>query len=399
MIYFDNAATSWPKPPTVAAAVQEQLTSAGGNPGRSGHRLSIAAARVVEETREALARLFHAADPGRFAFTPNATHALNVALYGLLRPGDRVVTTSMEHNSVMRPLRHLETRGVCVVVIPCSPDGSIELDRMDEALHPGARLLVATHASNVTGTILPVPDLAVLARAHGARFLVDAAQTAGTVLIDVETLGIDMLAFAGHKGLLGPTGTGGLYVRDDVALPPLVRGGTGSDSALEVQPEFMPDALESGTLNVAGIAGLGASVRFLMETGVEAVQTHERELATRFIDGARAIPGVTVYGPGDPTARCGIVSFNVEGVSPSEVGLLLDETFGVMARTGLHCAPSAHRTIGTFPGGTVRFGFGWFNTAAEVDTAIEAVRQIAAWSETGQTPVFSVPPGLAGPDQ
>lgn len=390
MIYLDNAATSWPKPPAVAAAVQEQLTSAGGNPGRSGHRFAVAAARIVEEAREALALLIHAGDPSRIAFAHNATHALNVALYGLLRPGDRVVTTSVEHNSVMRPLRHLETIGVQIEVVPCEPDGSLDLRKVDAALTPGTRLLVTTHASNVAGTILPVAELTALARNHGARYIVDAAQTAGTVPIDVETLGVDLLAFTGHKGLFGPTGTGGLYVRETVELTPLMRGGTGSDSAHEVQPEFMPDTFESGTLNVAGIAGLGAGVRFLLDVGIEAVQAHERRLAARFLDAAGAIPGVTIHGPSAAALRCGIVSFNVAGASPSEVGLLLDETFGIMARTGLHCAPAAHRTIGTFPAGTVRFGFGWFNTIAEVDAAVAALREIAAWAANGTPTGHSV---------
>jgi len=380
MIYFDNAATSWPKPPSVAVAIQAQMAGAGGNPGRSGHRLSIAAARVIEETREALAGLFHAADPSRIAFAANATHALNAALYGLLEPGDRVVTTSMEHNSVMRPLRHLETQGVRVAVVECRADGSIDLDKVEDALKPGARLLVTTHASNVAGTVVPLGEVAALARAHGAHTVVDAAQTAGTVPLDVDRLGVDVLAFTGHKGLFGPTGTGGLYLRDGIDLRPLVRGGTGSDSAHEVQPAFMPDVLESGTPNVAGIAGLGAGVRFVTDAGIEAVQAHERSLIARLADGLRAIAGVTVYGPTDPAVRCGIVSFNVGGASPSEVGLLLDESFGIMARTGLHCAPAAHRTLGTFPAGTVRFGCGWFNTAAEVDAAVEGVRQVAAWT-------------------
>lgn len=391
MIYFDNAATSWPKPSSVAAAIQEQLASAGGNPGRSGHRFSVAAARVIEDARETLARLLHVVDPSRLAFVSNATHALNVALCGLLRPGDRVVTTSIEHNSVMRPLRYLETIGVEVAAVPCGADGSIDVGRVDEALTPGARLLVTTHASNVTGTILPVRDLAMVARRHGARYVVDAAQTAGTIPIDVEALDVDVLAFTGHKGLLGPTGTGGLYVRDGLDPRPLVRGGTGSDSAHEIQPEFMPDVFESGTPNVTGIAGLGAGARFVLDVGVESVQAHERDLAMRCVDGLRALPAVTVYGPSDAAARCGIVSFNVAGASPSEVGLLLDDAFGIMARTGLHCAPAAHRTVGTFPAGTVRFGVGWFNTVAEVDAAVDAVRQIAAWIATGHGAIPSLP--------
>lgn len=382
MIYFDNAATSWPKPPEVAAAVHEQLTAGGGNPGRSGHRLAVGAARVVEAAREALADLFHVTDPGRIAFTHNATHALNVALLGLLRPGDRVVTTAVEHNSVMRPLRHLESLGVAVTVVPSERDGAVAPEQVDRALQQGARLLVTTHASNVSGAVLPIAELAAIARRHRVLYLVDAAQTAGTVPIDLGRVDVDLLAFTGHKGLFGPTGTGGLYVREGIDLQPLVRGGTGSDSAHEVQPAFMPDIVESGTLNVAGIAGLAAGARFVAEIGVEAVQAHERRLAARFIELAAAIPRVTVYGPTDVAARCGIVSFSVAGASPSEVGLLLDESFGIMARTGLHCAPSAHRTLGTFPEGTVRFGFGWFNTAAEVDAAAAALRQIAAWSTT-----------------
>ena len=380
MIYFDNAATSWPKPASVCAALSDYFGEAGGNPGRSGHRMSVAAARTVENAREALAGLFNAPDPSRIVFTQNATHALNLALYGLLRPGDHVVTTSVEHNSVMRPLRHLETLGVELTVVACAPDGLMDLNRLRRALRPGTRLLVSTHGSNVVGTLTPVGDLAALAREHGILFLVDAAQTAGAVPIDVQEMGMDLLAFSGHKGLLGPTGTGGLYIREGVVLAPLLRGGTGSDSAHQIQPDFLPDAHESGTLNVAGIAGLGAGVRFLLEIGVEAVQTHERKLVAQFLAGAAEISGITLYGPRDAALQCGVVSFNVAGAMPSEVGLILDQSFGIMARPGLHCAPSAHRTLGTFPAGTVRFSFGWFNTSAEVDAALEALREIAVWA-------------------
>jgi cysteine desulfurase family protein len=385
MIYFDNAATSWPKPPAVSAAVAECLSNAGGNPARSGHRLSIAAARIVENAREALAELFHVEDPARIIFTQNATHALNLALYGLLRPGDHVVTTSVEHNSVMRPLRHLESLGVEVAVAAADPDGTLDIDSVRRALRPHTRLLATTHASNVTGTLMPVDDLAALARRNAITYLIDASQTCGAVSIDVEKLGADLVAFSGHKGLLGPTGTGGLYVRQDVVLSPLMRGGTGSDSAHEIQPEFLPDALESGTLNVAGIAGLNAGVRFLSDVGIATVQAHEHELVEHFINGIAKIPGVVLYGPSDPTRRCGVVSFNLAGAVPSEIGLILDQSFGIMARTGLHCAPSAHKTLGTFPAGTVRFSFGWFNTRAEVDLALNALTQIAAWVLSGET--------------
>jgi cysteine desulfurase / selenocysteine lyase len=382
-IYFDNAATSWPKPAPVRAALNDYFGDAGGNPGRSGHRMSVAAARVVEDAREVLATLLIVDDPSRIVFTQNATHALNLALYGLLRPGDHVVTTSVEHNSVMRPLRHLESQGIAVTVVACASDGRIDVQSVRNAIRPDTLLLVTTQASNVVGTLLPVAELAALAREHGILYLIDAAQTAGAIPIDVAKLGVDMLAFTGHKALLGPTGTGGLYIRDGIELAPLVRGGTGSDSAHEIQPEFMPDAYESGTLNLAGIAGLGAGVRFLLEVGIETVNSHERQLVAQFLAGAAAIPGVILYGPRDSALQCGLVSFNVTGAMPSEVGLILDQSFGIMARTGLHCAPSAHGTLGTFPAGTVRFSFGWFNTPAEVDQSLAALKEIGAWAVKG----------------
>jgi cysteine desulfurase family protein len=318
-------------------------------------------------------------------FTQNATHALNLALYGLLHPGDHVVTTSIEHNAVMRPLRHLETLGVDVTSVPCSPEGVIDIDEVRSALRSRTRLLVATHVSNVVGTLMPVDQLAALAREHRVLSLVDASQSAGVIPIDVEAMRVDLLAFTGHKGLLGPTGTGGLYIREGVSLTPLIRGGTGSDSAHEIQPAFLPDAYESGTLNVAGLAGLLAAVRFLADIGVEAVKTHEQSLVAQFLAGASAIPGLTIYGRKVAALRCGTVSFNVAGATPSEVGEILDDSFGIMARTGLHCAPAAHRTLGTFPTGTVRFSFGWFNTPAEVETSLAALRSIAAWAAAGTT--------------
>ena len=385
MIYFDNAATSWPKPPTVSAAIADCLSDAGGNPARSGHRMSIAAARIVENARAALAEMFHTEDPAEIVFTQNATHSLNLALYGLLRPGDHAVTTSVEHNSVMRPLRHLESLGVEVTVVAANRDGTIDIDPVRDALRPDTRLLVTTHASNVTGTLMPVDELAALARENATSYLIDASQTCGALPIDVQKLGVDLVAFSGHKGLLGPTGTGALYVRQDVVLSPLMRGGTGSDSAHEIQPEFLPDALESGTLNVAGIAGLNAGVRFLSEIGIAAVRTHERELVERFLTGIAEIPGIVLYGPPESWLRCGVVSFNVTGAVPSEIGLILDQSFGIMARTGLHCSPGAHKTLETFPTGTIRFSFGWFNTRAEVDLALEALTEIAAWVKSGET--------------
>jgi len=381
-IYFDQAATSWPKPAGVRAAIDTYFGAAGGNPGRSGHRMSIAAARVVEDARDALATLFAIPDPGRIALTKNATEALNLAIYGLLGPGDHAITSSIEHNSVMRPLRHLETKGVALTVVPCLPDGTLDPAALVAGLRPETKLIVTLHGSNVMGSLLPIAEIASAARHRGIPYLVDASQTAGAIPLDVTALGVDLLAFTGHKGLLGLTGTGGLYVAPGVAPLPLMRGGTGSRSDLEYQPEFMPDVYESGTANVIGIAGLAAGVRYLLVEGVDRVAAHERSLVERFRAGVAAIPGVVLYGPAEASSRCGVLSFNIESMTSSEVGTLLDQDFDIMSRVGLHCAPGAHRTIGTFPTGTVRFGFGYSNTAAEVDAALAAVGEIASWAAT-----------------
>jgi selenocysteine lyase/cysteine desulfurase len=280
----------------------------------------------------------------------------------------------------MRPLRHLESRGVDVTVVACRRDGTLPLDEVRRALRPGTRLLVTTHASNVLGTVMPLGELASIAHAAGALHLVDASQTAGALPIDVTAAGVDLLAFTGHKALLGPTGTGGLFIHAGVEVAPLMRGGTGSDSDREQQPEFHPDVHESGTLNVAGIAGLAAGVRFLRDVGIDAVAAHERALVADFRERAADIAGMTLHGLEDAARRCGVVSFNLAGASASEVAQLLDDSFGIMARAGLHCAPSAHRTAGTFPHGTVRFAFGWFNTADEIRTAAAALTELASWA-------------------
>jgi cysteine desulfurase/selenocysteine lyase len=381
MIYLDHAATSWPKPPEVLAAMVHYLEQAGGNPGRSGHRLSIDAGRIVYDAREAVAELFNAADPLRVIFTLNATHAINLALHGVLRPGDRVVTSGIEHNAVMRPLRGMEANGVQVAVVPCRPDGSLDLAAAEGAITPGTRLVVLNHASNVMGTILPVAPVAGMARRAGALLLVDAAQTAGALPIDMQALGIDLLAFTGHKALLGPPGTGGLVIGKGVntgAIEPLFRGGTGSRSESEIQPEDCPDKYESGTPNGAGIAGLGAGVRYVMAHGMEAVRDHERTIARRLAEGLADIRGVTVYGPTDPGERTATVSFTVAGRRVSEIGLRLDDEHDVLCRVGLHCAPAAHRTLGTFPQGTVRFAGGLSTSPADVQRAIAAVAKVIA---------------------
>ncbi len=380
MIYLDYAATSWPKPPEVLRAMTDYLECAGGNPGRSGHRLSIAAGRVVYQARESVADLFHAPNPLRVIFTHNVTYALNLAIRGLLKPGDHVITSSIEHNSVMRPLRALEREGVHLTVIPCGSDGRFDIEAFRLAAAAGAKLVVLTHASNVTGTILPLEEIAPLAHQAGALLLVDSAQTAGVIPIDLEKMGIDLLAFTGHKGLQGPPGTGGLVIGEGVDienLSPLVRGGTGSRSEFEEQPDMLPDKYESGTPNGVGIAGLGAGVQWLLQRGIGSVRQHEAELTDTLIGGLREIPGVTVYGPDSSIDMTAVVSCRITGMHCSEVGLRLDDEFGVLCRVGLHCAPAAHRTIGTFPEGTIRLAPGIFTTLEDIQQVIAAIRDIA----------------------
>lgn len=379
MIYLDHAATSWPKPPEVIRAMTDFLERAGGNPGRSGHRLSVAAGRIVYDAREAVAELFHAADPLKVIFTANATHAINLALRGLLRPGDHVVTSSIEHNAVMRPLRSLEKQGIRCTVVPCGRDGAMDPMSLARSIQPATRLVVVTHASNVMGTILPIAAIAAIAHQAGAWLLVDAAQTAGVLPIDMQAMGIDLLAFTGHKGLQGPPGTGGLVIGEAIHtehMAPLVCGGTGSRSEFEIQPEDCPDKYESGTLNGPGIAGLGAGVRWVLKRGVDAIRDHEIRLARLLAEGVGAMAGTTLYGSGEWEQRTSVVSFTAAGHRVSEIGLRLDEDFEIMARVGLHCAPAAHRTIGSFREGTVRLAPGVHTTEDEVRTTIAALTRI-----------------------
>ena len=387
MIYFDNAATSWPKPEAVPAAMERFLREVGANPGRSGHALSIEAGRVVYDVRERVARLFGHDDPLSVVFSKNATEALNLALQGILQPGEHVITSSMEHNSVLRPLRFLEGRGVEVSRVPCGADGSLDPAEVARSISPKTRVIVLSHASNVVGTLCPIEEVGRLAAERELLFCVDAAQTAGAVPIDLATMGVDLLAFTGHKSLYGPQGTGGLCIgeRAKGRLRPLLHGGTGSVSDSDVHPEFLPDCFEAGTLNGVGLAGLGAGLAFVEERGVAAIRAHEAALTARLLDGLRALPRVRVFGPGDAQRRIAVVSFNLEGWSCSEVATALEERAGLCCRAGLHCAPLAHRQLGTFPGGTVRFSLGAFNREDEVDTALGALWELAGEAEGGRS--------------
>jgi cysteine desulfurase family protein len=378
IIYMDNAATSWPKPEETITAMVEYAQSVGANPGRSGHRLSVDAGRVILDTRESVAQIFGVRNLLRVVFTKNATEALNIAIRGLLKPGDHVITSGMEHNSVMRPLRTMERRGVELSIVPCSSAGELDPDDVKRLIRKNTRAIYLTHASNVTGTLMPISEVGKIARDRGVLFCVDAAQTAGVIPIDVEAMSIDILAFTGHKSLFGPQGTGGLYLADGLEkkIDPIMTGGTGSRSESEEQPEFLPDRYESGTPNTIGIAGLGAGIRFIGSVGIETIRKKEMSLAAMLMEGLRSMPEVTLYGCGDAARQTAVISFTISGMGPAEVAMILDEEFSIMSRPGLQCAPAAHRTIGTFSAGTVRLSPGYFLEESDIRTALSAVDRI-----------------------
>ncbi len=378
-IYFDNAATSFPKPPEVAEAMHRLIREISLSPGRSAHRFSLAASRVIFEARELTADFFGCPDSSRVVFTSNVTEALNLGIFGLLAPGDRVLTTGMEHNSVMRPLRHLEkTRGIRLDFLPTDRTGGIDPDDLPKQLNAKTRLIIINHVSNVTGS---VADLTAIGKSKGkALLMVDAAQSAGVFPLDMEGMSIDFLAFTGHKGLFGPTGTGGFLLREGLLIPPLKMGGTGSNSEQEEQPQMMPDCYESGTPNTLGIGGLAAGLEFIRSTGQETIRRHEERLTRLLLKGMSQIKGLTVHGPPASANRGSAVSLTMAGRSVSDLAFQLDRQYGIMARGGLHCAPAAHRSIGTFPQGTLRLSPGFFNTEAEIQAVVTALEQISTQS-------------------
>jgi cysteine desulfurase family protein len=374
-IYLDNAATSFPKPPEVAEAMHRLIQEISLSPGRSAHRFSLAASRVIFAARELAADFFGCPDSSRVVFTSNVTEALNVGIFGLLKPGDRVLTTGMEHNSVMRPLRHMEkTRGIRLDFLPTDPAGAINPDDIPGRLCAKTRLIVINHVSNVTGAVADLE--AIGARKGGALLMVDAAQSAGVFPLAMDPMRIDFLAFTGHKGLFGPTGTGGFLLRKGLMIPPLKMGGTGSNSELEEQPALLPDCYEAGTPNTLGIGGLAAGLEFIKKTGRETIRLREEHLTRMLLEGLSQIKGITVHGPPAGPSRGSAASLTLAERSVDDIAYFLDRRFGIMARGGLHCAPAAHRSIGTFPRGTLRLSPGFFNTEAEIQTVLAALDKI-----------------------
>lgn len=377
MIYMDNGATSWPKPPEMLDAMTEAIRSYCANPGRAGHAAAARTAREIYRTRTAAASLFNIEDPAQIIFTKNCTEAINIALKGILREGDHVITSSMEHNSVLRPLCQLESRGVSTTIIRCDRQGRINLQDIRAAVRVNTRMIVLTAASNVTGTRMPIEETGRIALRNGILFMVDGAQGAGHMDLDVRKNHIDLLAVPGHKGLMGPQGTGFLYVKKGLELVPLLEGGTGTKSKELGQPQNFPEGFEAGTLNAPGIIGLGASIRVIDRIGIQAIQAHEEKLMQKLQHDLEAIRGVTVYGPEDPRDRASIIAINIDGIDCETAASILDERFGIAVRAGFHCSGLAHDTIGTGKIGCIRLCPGLYTAERDIGTVADAVAEIA----------------------
>jgi len=376
-IYFDNATTSFPKPEQVPAAMCGYLNAFGVTPGRSGHSLSVKVAKEVFETRELIANLFHATDSDRVIFTPNATFGLNTAIKGLLQQGDHVIISAQEHNSVYRPLRHLEHKGgIELSIVSCDQEGYPDLHHLQTLFRPNTRMVIINHGSNVLGTIQPIRQIGAMCRERGVLSLVDAAQTAGLIPIDIQRDHIDIFVFSGHKKLYGPPGIGGMVIGTDLQIEPLLQGGTGSRSESDMHPGFYPDRLEAGTPNTPGIIGLKAGIEWLEYQGMANVYDHVISLTRKLMEGLKSIEGVTIHGPGSTENRLPLLSVTIEGKDPAVVAQHLDSEYGIMTRPGLQCAPLAHKAAGTFPQGTLRFSLGAFNTLQEVERVIAAISEV-----------------------
>lgn len=377
-IYLDNASTSFPKAPTVASSMSDYITNRGININRGSYALAYDVEDIIYTTRQRLNTIFNGHDPSHIIFTQNVTMSLNMVIKGLLKSGDHVLVSTMEHNAVMRPLTQLLDHGITFDIIPCDATGSIEIDAIESLIRPNTVAIIINHASNVCGTIQPIQSIGALCKAHNLHFIVDAAQTAGVIPIDVKACHIDALCFTGHKGLLGPQGVGGIILTKEIAhtLTPLIVGGTGSFSHLETMPTHMPDTFEAGTLNLPGIIGLNEGLSYIESVGMKNIHNHELALTKAFLEGLHLIPRVNIIGKQDIQNRTAVVSITIDGMDAASIAYELESTYHIMTRVGLHCAPRAHQTLGTYPEGTVRFSFGYANTLEEVDMALSALHTI-----------------------
>jgi len=380
-LYLDNASTSFPKPESVSKAVYNYMTGIGANINRGGYSSAYSAADMVYDCRELLRNFFNADDCKNVVFTQNITQSLNVVLKGLLKPGDHLLCSAMEHNAVMRPLRQLEKIGVQFDRIPCNSRGELLFDAAKTLLKPNTKAVVMLHASNVCGTIMPIVEVGAFCKKHGLKFILDTAQTAGVVPVDMQAMNIDALCFTGHKSLLGPQGIGGFILKENMIseIEPLISGGTGSISHTEDIPEFMPDRFEAGTLNLPGIAGLKAGLEFINERGMSNIREHELSLTKQFLEGLREIPQLRVAGICGTSGRIGTVSITTDAMDLAQFAFALDSQYGIQTRVGLHCAPNAHKTLETYPSGTIRFSFGIFNTEQHIKKALHALKEVVCF--------------------
>lgn len=376
MIYLDNAATTFPKPRQVYEAVLDCMENYGANPGRAGHKLAMRAGREIYECRENIAKLLNVTNPMSIVFTHNATDSLNLAIKGVVNSGDHIITTSVEHNSVIRPIKALEKKGVENTIVKCDEYGQLNPEDIKKAIKPNTKLIVTTHASNVCGTIIDIESVGNIAKENNILYLVDASQTIGVYDVDVQKLNVDMIAAPGHKCLLGPQGTGILYIRDGINVNILKEGGTGSNSEELFQPNMMPDRYESGTHNTPGIAGLNAGVKFVLETGIDKIREHEEQLCEYMLNKLKEVPNIKIYGPIDSKKRAAVISINIGDIDSGELTFILDDMYDIETRSGIHCSPLAHETLGTLRQGTVRFSLGYFNTKEEIEKTIEALKEI-----------------------
>ena len=377
MIYLDNAATTYPKPEKVYEAIMDCMKNYCANPGRAGHKLAMRAAREIYDARENIAKLFNIDNPMNIVFTNNATDSLNLAIKGVVKTGDHIITTSMEHNSVIRPIKALEKHGIKNTIVQCDKDGFLCIEDLKKAIKENTKLIVTTHASNVVGTLLDIKQIGEVAKEHNILYLVDASQTAGVYDINVKDVNVDMIAAPGHKCLLGPQGTGILYIKEGLNVNILKEGGTGSKSEDLFQPELTPDKYEAGTHNTPGIVGLNEGIKFILEKGIDNIRIHEEELCKYMLEKLEEVPNIVIYGPKDSKKRAAVIAINIGNMDSGEITFLLDSEYQIATRSGIHCSPLAHQTLGTLEQGVVRFSLGYFNTKNEIDEAIKALKEIS----------------------